>query len=108
MLRKIECFLMPSKLEGMRDMLLKMGIEGMSVSQVRGIGTRSKVVGGKPQFEERAKVEIVVDEQVVDDILHAIRALAGAGTIGAGMVFVIPVEDALRLSTREVGKSAVV
>lgn len=108
MLRKIECFLMPSKLEGLRDMLVRMKIEGMSVIEARGFGTRSKLVGGKPQFEDRVKVEIVVDENIVDDIIASIKTLAGAGTIGAGKIFVIPVEDAVRLSTREAGKSAVI
>ncbi len=107
MLRKIECFLMPSKLEKMRDMLIRKGIDGMSVTEAKGFGTRSKVKNGVPQFEDRAKVEIVVDEMIVDEIIREIKTLAGAGTIGAGKIFVIPVEDAIRLSTSEQGRSAV-
>ncbi|MFN3485465.1 MAG: P-II family nitrogen regulator [Planctomycetota bacterium] len=107
MLRKIECFLMPSKLDPMRDMLIRKGVEGMSISEVRGFGKSSKVKDGVPQFEERVKVEIVVHENEVEEILRAIRDLAGLGEIGAGKVFVIPVEDALRLSTREHGRSAI-
>lgn len=107
MLRKIDCYLIPSKLDKMRDMLLKRGIEGMTVSDVRGYGTRSKMRNGIPQFEDRVKVEIVVDETKVDNILTGIKDLAGAGTIGAGMIFVLPVEDAIRLSTREHGRAAI-
>jgi nitrogen regulatory protein P-II 1 len=107
MLRKIECFLMPSKLDKMREMLLRKGIEGMSVLEARGFGTRSTLKEGVPQFEDRVKVEIVVHENEVEDVLVGIKDLAGAGEIGAGKVFVIPVEDALRLSTREHGRSAI-
>ena len=107
MLRKLEAFLTPSKLEPLREVLLKRGIEGMSVIQAQGWGTRSKVRNGKPQFEERVKVEIVLDEDQVDALIRDIQDLAGAGNLGAGKIFVIPVEDAVRLSTRESGKSAV-
>lgn len=107
MLRKIECFLTPSKVDKIRDMLIRKNVDGMSLTQAQGFGTRSKVKNGVPQFEERVKVEIVVDEMIVDDIIREIKDLAGAGTIGAGKIFVIPVEDAVRLSTSEQGRSAV-
>jgi nitrogen regulatory protein P-II 1 len=107
MLRKIECFLMPSKVDKLRDMLIRKNVDGMSLTQAQGFGTRSKVKNGVPQFEDRVKVEIVVDEIIVEDIIREIKELAGAGTIGAGKIFVIPVEDAVRLSTSEQGRSAV-
>lgn len=106
MLRRVDCYLVPSKLESVRELLLKMGIEGMSFSNVTGFGTRSKVKAGVPQFEDRVKVEIVVDERAVDNLVRGIKSLAGDGEIGAGIVFVSPVEDAVRLGTREHGKSA--
>ena len=106
MLRKVECYITPSSLEKLRDMLIGMGIEGMSVIQAKGFGTRSKVEKGVPQFEERLRVDIVVDERVVDNVISGIKDLAGEGQLGAGMLFVVPVEDAIRLSTREHGKSA--
>ena len=107
MLRKIEAFLTPSKLDPLRELLLKRRIEGMSVLQAQGWGQRSKLRDGKPQFEERVKVEIVLDEDQVDSLIRDIQNLAGAGNLGSGKIFVIPVEDAVRLSTRESGKSAV-
>lgn len=107
MLRKIECYLTPGKIEALRDMLLSKNIEGMSVIDAQGFGTRSKKNGGKPILEKRMKVEIVVAESRVDEIVSAIRKLATSGSIGTGMVFITIVEDALRLSTREVGKSAI-
>ncbi len=107
MLRKIEAFLTPSKLDPLRELLVKRRIEGMSVMQAQGWGTRSKVRDGKPQFEDRVKVEIVLDEDQVDSLIRDIQNLAGSGNLGSGKIFVIPVEDAVRLSTRESGKSAV-
>lgn len=107
MLRKIECFLMPSKLDKMREMLIKMGIHGMSVIQAQGFGTRSKVKNGIPQFEDRVKVELVVDDELLDRVVQGIKSLAGEGSIGAGMVFIHAIEDAIRLSTRETGSSAI-
>ena len=108
MLRKIECFLSPGKIDPMRDMLVRKGIEGMSLIQAQGFGTRSKVdKKGMPVLEERVKIEIVVEESRVDEIVGEIQTLAGIGVIGVGKVFVLPVEDAVRLSTREAGKSAI-
>lgn len=108
MLRKIECFLNPSSLEPLRDILVKNGIEGMSFAEVQGFGLRSKKdKSGKPVLERRIKVEIVTPERRVEEILREIKNLAGEGHIGQGILFVVPVEDALRVSTREVGVSAV-
>ena len=108
MLRKIEAFLTPSKLDSLRDFLVSKGVEGMSVLHAEGFGARSVKKDGKPQLEKKIKVEIVVGEDRVEDILSGIKSLAAGSSIGSGMVFVVPVEDAVRLSTREVGKSAIV
>ena len=109
MLRKIEADLTPSKIEPLRDFLLKKGVEGMSLIDAQGIGARSpKDKKGKPVLEKRLKVEIVVGEDRVDEILAGIKSLAAVADIGAGMIFVLPVEDAIRLSTREAGKSAII
>lgn len=109
MLRKIECFLIPSKLDRIRDLVVEKGLGGMSVTSAQGFGSHSvaKTKKGKPEFEEHIKVEIVVPESAVEEIISDIKKLAGAGEIGAGKIFVIPVEDAIRLSTRESGRSAI-
>jgi nitrogen regulatory protein PII len=108
MLRKLECLLLEPQLEGLRDVLAERGVEGMTVSEARGIGTRSKKSGGKAQFQKRVKVEIVLEESIVDETVRQIKKLVGSGRMGAGMIFVIPVEDAIRLATREAGKHAIV
>lgn len=108
MLRKIEGFLSPSKLETLRDLLVAKGIEGMSFCEVQGFGLRSKKdADGKPVLEKRLKVEIVIPESRVDEVLRELKRLAGTGKLGQGILFVSPVEDALRVSTREAGSSAI-
>jgi nitrogen regulatory protein PII len=106
MLRKLELYLMPSKLDKMREMLVKKGVQGMTFIQAQGFGTRSKSKNGVPQFDERVKVEVVVPDDALEDVVRNIKELAGSGAVGAGIIFISPVEDAIRLSTRESGKSA--
>lgn len=112
MLRKIECFLQPSKLDEVKNELVGMGVGGMSVSEVKGFGTQrgykeEEVPNKKIKFLPKMKVEIVVDEQIVDEVVRKIRELCFSKTIGAGKIFVIPVEDAVRIRTAEAGKRAI-
>ena len=111
MLRKIECYIQPSKLDEIKDALIEAGIEGMSVSSVEGFGRqRGHANGDKPsaevKFLPKTKLEIVVDEDIVDDTISLIVRLARTGKIGAGKIFVLPVEDAIRIRTSEAGRSA--
>jgi len=112
MLRKIECFIQPSKLDAIKDALFDAGVEGLSVTDVRGVGcqrgyTSEEKPKKKVKFLPKTKLEIVVDEEIVEDVIAVIKKLARTGTIGAGKIFVVPVEDAIRISTEEVGKSAI-
>ncbi len=100
MLRKIECFLTPCNLDRLRAMLQKKDIEGMSVSQVKGLGVHSKIKDGSPEIEDRLKVEIVVSADAVQEVVSGIANLADAREIGTGRVFVIPVESCTRLVHR--------
>ncbi len=112
MLRKIECFIQPSKLDQIKDALIEAGVDGMSVSEVEGFGRqRGRLNGEKPsgrvKFLPKTKLEIVVDEEIVDEITTLIVKLARTGKIGAGKIFIIPVEDAIRIRTSEAGKAAI-
>lgn len=112
MLRKIECFIQPFKLDEVKDALLDAGIRGISVSEVKGFGEqRGCDDGGKPnkavEFLPKIKMEIVVEEEVVDDVIKTIVKLTKNGDFGSGKIFVIPVEDAIRIRTEESGKSAI-
>jgi len=111
MLRKIECFIQPSKLDQIKDALIEAGVDGMTVSEVEGFGRqRGRVNGEKPssrvKFRQKTKLEIVVDEEIVDEITTLIVKLARTGKIGAGKIFILPVEDAIRIRTSESGRSA--
>jgi nitrogen regulatory protein PII len=112
MLRKIECFIQPSQLDKIKDALIEAGVDGMSVSEVEGFGRqRGRLNGEEPsdkvKFRKKTKLEIVVDEDIVDKVTSLIVSLARTGKIGAGKIFVLPVEDAIRIRTSEAGKAAI-
>ena len=112
MLKKVECFLNPSRLNEIRDELVKIGIDGMSVSEVKGFGRQrgysaEEKINKAVKFLPKIKIEIVLDEEIVDKVIDTIKKLCATNTIGAGKIFVLPVEDAVRIRTAEVGKSAI-
>jgi len=84
----------------------------MSVSEVRGFGRQrgyleGEKVNNKVKFLPKVKVEIVLDEEIVDEVIKTIRKLCFSKSIGAGKIFVLPVEDAVRIRTAETGKRAI-
>ena len=112
MLKKIECFIPDDKLEDIKRALIDCGVEGMSVTEVRGFG-RQQVNRLKQEekqhevsFSKRIKMEIVLREEDLAQVISEIKRLAWTGTSGDGKIFVLPVEDAIRISTDEVGLSA--
>ena len=120
MLKKIECYIQPFKLDALTRALVELGVDGMSVSQVRGFGRQRGFAPGdehKPagedakgdvKFTDKLKLEIVVPEEMIEQTVELIVKLARTGTVGAGKVFVVPVEDAIRVGTGEVGYTAIV
>ena len=112
MLRKIECFIQPYKLDELKLALIEAGADGMSVTQCQGFGRHHGIAEGDkpedaPRLLPKTKVEIVVEEDEVEQFISLIKDLARTGSIGAGKIFVLPVEDAIRISTDEVGVSAI-
>jgi nitrogen regulatory protein P-II 1 len=112
MLKKIECFIQPSKLDLIKDELIDVGVEGMSVSEVRGFGKQRGYIEGEKtnrevKFLPKVKLEIIMEEEIVEQVISKIKKLAQTGTFGAGKIFVIPVEDAVRIRTEESGRSAI-
>ena len=112
MLKKVECFLNPSSLDKIKDELVKIGIDGMSVSEIKGFGRQRGYLEGEKinkavKFLPKIKVEMVVDEEIVDKVIDAIKELCAVKTIGAGKIFVLPVEDAMRVRTKERGRIAI-
>jgi nitrogen regulatory protein PII len=113
MLKKIECIIQPFKLEEIKDALIEAGAEGISVSEVKGFGKqrgfiKEELPNKDVKFLPKVKLEIIVDEEVVDSVTKTIIKLTRTGEFGSGKIFILPVEDAIRIRTQESGVSAII
>jgi len=112
-MKKIEAIIKPFKLEEVKDALGEIGIEGMTVTEVKGFGRQkghTEIYRGSEytvDFLPKIKVELVVGDTQVDGAVAAIVKSAKTGKIGDGKVFVSPVETAVRIRTEEKGDAAV-
>jgi len=112
-MKKIEAIIKPFKLEEVKDALSSVGIEGMTVSEVKGFGRQkghTEIYRGNEytvDFLPKIKIEIVLADNVVASAVEAIVKAAKTGKIGDGKVFVSTVEDAIRIRTEEKGERAV-
>jgi nitrogen regulatory protein P-II 1 len=112
-MKKIEAIIKPFKLEEVKDALGEIGIEGMTVSEVKGFGRQkghTEIYRGSEytvDFLPKIKLEIVVADAVVDNAVAVIVKAAKTGKIGDGKVFVSTVEEAVRIRTEEKGEAAV-
>jgi nitrogen regulatory protein P-II 1 len=112
MLKKIECFVTPGRLDEVKAALIEKGVEGMSISEVLGFGRQQEIMlrergPAAVPLERRMKIEIVVEEERLDPITAELKRLARTGASGAGMIFILPVEEAIRLATEEQGRLAI-
>ncbi|MDA8441035.1 MAG: P-II family nitrogen regulator [Peptococcaceae bacterium] len=111
-MKKIECIIRPSKLEDIKDALGKFGIHGMTVSQVAGCGHqkgRTEIYRGQEyqiNLLPKIKIEIAVKDVSVDQVVQIICDTCRTGEIGDGKIFIIPVEDVVRIRTSERGEIA--
>ena len=112
-MKKIEAIIKPFKLEEVKDALGEIGIEGMTVSEVKGFGRQkghTEIYRGSEytvDFLPKIKIELVVGEDQVEPAVTAIVKSAKTGKIGDGKVFVSPVDEAIRIRTEEKGEAAV-
>jgi len=112
-MKKIEAIIKPFKLEEVKDALADLGIEGMTVSEVKGFGRQkghTEIYRGSEytvDFLPKIKIEVVLGDALVEGALAAIVKAAKTGKIGDGKVFVSPVEEAIRIRTDETGEKAV-
>ncbi|MDX2227010.1 MAG: P-II family nitrogen regulator [Verrucomicrobiae bacterium] len=112
-MKKIEAIIKPFKLDEVKAALSELGIEGMTVSEVKGFGRQkghTEIYRGSEytvDFLPKVKVEVVVGDDVVQKAVQAIIKAAQTGKIGDGKVFVIPVEEAIRIRTEEKGEKAI-
>ena len=112
-MKKIEAIIKPFKLEEVKDALAEVGIEGMTVTEVKGFGRQkghTEIYRGSEytvDFLPKIKIEIVVADGNTNAVLGAIVKSAKTGKIGDGKVFVSSIEEAVRIRTDEKGEQAV-
>ena len=112
-MRIIEAIIKPFKLEEVREALNQVGVEGLTVVEVRGCGRQkghTELYRGAEYVVDllpKVKLEIVVRDEMVDTVIDAIASAAKTGRIGDGKIFVLPIDDAIRIRTGEQGDSAV-
>jgi nitrogen regulatory protein PII len=112
-MKKIEAIIKPFKLEEVKDALAELGVEGMTVTEVKGFGRQkghTEIYRGSEytvDFLPKVKIEVVVTDEIAEKAGTTIVAAAKTGKIGDGKVFVSGVEHAVRIRTEETGEKAV-
>ena len=112
-MKKIEAIIKPFKLEEVKDALGEIGVEGMTVTEVKGFGRQkghTEIYRGSEytvDFLPKIKIEIVISDEKLDDAVEAIVKTAKTGKIGDGKVFVSTIDEAVRIRTEEKGVAAV-
>ncbi|HXJ34760.1 MAG TPA: P-II family nitrogen regulator [Candidatus Eisenbacteria bacterium] len=112
-MKKIEAMIKPHKLDDVRDSLIEAGVQGMTVLEIRGFGRqqgRTSYYRGTEyvaDFVPKIKLEVFVSDDLVDAVVEVIETAARTDSIGDGKIFVLPVEDAVRIRTGEHGRTAI-
>ncbi|BAU23731.1 nitrogen regulatory protein P-II [Caldimicrobium thiodismutans] len=112
-MKKITAIIKPFKLDDVKEALVKVGIGGMTITEVKGFGEQRgqlEVYRGqelKVDFLPKIKIEVVVRDDQVEQVVSAILESAYTGKIGDGKIFISPVEEVIRIRTKEKGEKAV-
>jgi len=112
-MQKIEAIIKPFKLDEVKAALAEIGIQGMTVSEVKGFGRQkgqTEIYRGSEytvDFLPKIKLEIVVEDKLVDSAIDVIQKTAHTGKIGDGKIFLSPITKAMRIRTKETGEAAV-
>ena len=112
-MKKIEAIIKPFKLDEVKEALNSLGIKGMTVTEVKGYGRQkghTEIYRGAEyvvDFIPKVKMDVVVDDEQVDQVIDTILKVARTGKIGDGKIFVLPVERVIRVRTGEAGPEAV-
>ncbi|MFL5138853.1 MAG: P-II family nitrogen regulator [Microvirga sp.] len=112
-MKKIEAIVKPFKLDEVREALSEIGVTGLTVTEVKGFGRQkghTELYRGAEyvvDFLPKVKVEVVVADGMVDKVVSVIVGAAKTGSIGDGKVFVLPIDESVRIRTGEKGESAV-
>ena len=112
-MKKIEAIIRPHLLESVKDALQTLGVQGMTISEVKGFGRQkghTEVYRGseyKVEFVPKLKIEVILDDEIVENAIDSIIKTARTGKFGDGKIFVFPVDEAIRIRTGERGENAV-
>ena len=112
-MKKVEAIIKPFKLDEVKEALNAVGVQGMTVTEVKGFGRQkghTELYRGAEyvvDFLPKIKIEVAVGDELVDKVVQAIVQAAHTGRIGDGKVFVLPMEDVIRIRTGEHGPDAV-
>ena len=112
-MRLLKCVVRPNALEKVKDALSELGIMGMTVTEVKGFGRQKghkELYRGAEytiDFTPKLEVEVVVGDDLVESAVGAVREAANSGKIGDGKVFVLPVDEVVRIRTGETGDAAI-
>ena len=111
-MKKIEAIIKPFKLDEVRNALVKLGVQGMTMSEVKGFGRQrghTELYRGAEyvvDFLPKLQLEVAVPDDKADRVIQAITEAARTGKIGDGKIFVLPLEEAIRIRTGEKGEDA--
>jgi len=111
-MKLVTAIIKPFKLEEVREALSTIGVQGMTVTEVRGFGRQkghTELYRGAEyvvDFIPKTKIEIGIDDSQLDAVIEAVMQAAGSGKIGDGKIFVTPLERAVRIRTNEIGATA--
>ncbi len=112
-MKKIEAVIKPFKLDEVKDELNKIGVLGLTVSEVKGYGRQkghTELYRGAEyavDFLPKIKIELIIDDSLVDEVIEVIKNKAHTGRIGDGKIFISSVEEIVRIRTGETGKNAI-
>jgi nitrogen regulatory protein P-II 1 len=112
-MKKIEAIIKPFKLEDVKEALNKIGVQGLTVIEAKGYGRQkghTELYRGAEyvvDFLPKVKIEVVIEDQLLDRVVEAIMLAARSGKIGDGKIFVSTIEDVVRIRTGEKGTDAI-
>src|SRR5262245_22027601 len=112
-MKKVEAIIKPFKLEEVKEALFKLGIQGLTGSEVKGFGRQkghTELYRGAEyvvDFLPKVKLEVLIEDNKAGEVAEAIVTAARTGRIGDGKIFILPVDDAIRIRTGERGSQAI-
>lgn len=112
-MKKVECIIRPFKLDDVKEALREIGVQGMTVSEVRGFGRQkghTELYRGSEytiEFIPKLKVEVIISDEDLENVIEKVTEAASTGKIGDGKIFVSTVDEAVRIRTGERGPTAI-